>query len=164
MKRYKVEVMRTSYCSKTFEIEAENAIQAKKDACEIALNHDFSGNEYDCDYQVLEPEPYQVEMETPNEYIDRNGNPYDADDDAHCFPAGGGLHKDCEFNADALYAYYTLQDREKIFDYLTKKGFVIHYHGRDVELWVKGNTQICFECYDASTGLWVYMHTELVAK
>lgn len=157
MKRYIVEVVRTSYSSKTFEIEAENAEMAKKDACEMAYNTDFSGSEYDCGYQVL------VLEEVPNDYIDRNGNPYDADDNEHCWPAGGGLHKDCEYNADALYAYYVIKDRDKIFDYLTNKCFTLEKYGRSAfEVWSMGNTKIIFEVYDKDAGLWGYMHTELI--
>lgn len=158
MKKYSVEVVRTSYSSKTFEIWADNADDARKEAGDMALDHDFSGEEYDCEYQVLQPE------EIPNDYIDREGNPYDADDDEHCWPAGGGLHKDCEFNADALYAYYVVKDRDKIFDYLTNKCFRLVDCHRDFEVWAKGNTKIFFECYDFGAGLWGYMHTELIGK
>ena len=100
MKKYSVEVVRTSYCSKAFEIEAENEEMARKAASEMAYDTDFSGSEFDCEYQVNDP----METKEENDYIDRNGEPYDPQDDEHCWPAGGGLHKDCEFNADALYA------------------------------------------------------------
>lgn len=155
MKKYIVEVVRTSYCSKTFVIKAENAEKAKKDALEMAYDTDFSESEYDCDYQVHKPK------EVENNYIDRNGKPYDADDDEHCWPAGGGLHKDCEYNADALYAYYVVKDRDKIFAYLTNKCFWLEDCQRAFEVWGKGNTKIVFENYDTRAGLWGYMHTEL---
>lgn len=157
MKKYFVEVVRTSYSSKTFEIWADNADDARKEAGDMALDHDFSGDEYDCDYQVLQPQ------EVPNDYIDRNGNPYDADDNEHCCPAGGGLHKDCEYNADALYAYYVVKDRDKIFDYLSNKCFNLSkYSKKEFEVWAKGNTKIIFEVYDEGAGHWGYMHTELI--
>ena len=96
-----------------------------------------------------------------NPYIDRDGFPYDSEGE-HCWPAGGGLHKDCEFNADALYAFYTAKSRDKIFAYLTKKGFLLTTYCDDGEIWVKGNTEITFECYDKGADLWAYVHTELL--
>lgn len=158
MKKYSVEVVRTSYCSKTFEIEAENEEMARKAASEMAYDTDFSGSEYDCDYQVIDP----VEIKEENDYVDRDGEPYDPEDDEHCWPAGGGLHKDCEFNADALYAYYIVKSRYKIADYLLSKGFRETLHGDDEEVWVKGNTEITFEGYDDEARLWPYIHTELI--
>ena len=156
MKKYVVEVVRTSYCSKTFEIKAENAEMAKKMAMECAYNTDFSADEYDCGYQVLPPQ------EIINKYIDRYGNPYDCEDPEACWPAGGGLHKDCEFNADALYAYYVVKSREKIKEYLTSKGFELLSEMKDFQEWAKGNTRITFEDYDNGGQLFGYMHTELV--
>lgn len=156
MKKYSVEVVRTSYSSKAFEVMADNAEDARKKAADMAYDHDFSGEEYDSEYKVLQPQ------ELPNDYIDRNGYPYDIDDNEHCLPAGGGLHKDCEYNADALYAYYVVKDNNGIFVYLTNKCFSLVNCARNFEVWVKGNTKIIFEVLDESTGLWGYMHTELV--
>ena len=166
MKKYSVEVVRTSYCSKTFEIEAENDEMARKAASEMAYDTDFSGREFDCDYEVLDPMEIKEENNyvDPN-YIDRNGEPYDPEDDEHCWPAGGGLHKDCEYNADALYAYYVIKDRDKIFIYLSNKCFnLVSYCPGEIEVWKKGNTEITFEDYDKSEHLWGYMHTELIKE
>ena len=55
MKKYNVEVVRTSYASKTFEISAENASQAKSKAVDMAVETDYSGSEYDCHYNVNTP-------------------------------------------------------------------------------------------------------------
>lgn len=156
MKKYTVDVNRISYCSKTFEVNAENEQDARNKAFDLAADTDFSGSEYDYEYEVGKPD------EIPNDYIDRYGNPYDCEDPEACWPAGGGLHKDCEFNADALYAYYVIKSREKIFEYLTAKGFLLYKTEKDYEVWGKGNTQVEFEDYDNSGHLWGYMHTELV--
>ena len=156
MKEYSVEVVRTSYCSKTFKVRANNEAEAESIAISSAYDTDFSGSEYDCDYEVLVPN------EIPNNYIDRHGNPYDSEDDNACWPAGGGLHKDCEFNADALYAYYVIGDRYKIADYLTSKGFNLDCKVNGCEVWVKGNTEVTYENYDKVAHLWGYMHTELI--
>ena len=99
--------------------------------------------------------------EEENNYIDRDGFPYDGEGE-HCWPAGGGLHKDCEFNADALYAYYTMKSRENIATYLTSKGFKPWTQTTHYEEWVKGNTKIVFEEYDRTGHLFAYMHTELL--
>ena len=102
------------------------------------------------------------EEEEENPYIDDKGDPYDSESDDCCWPAGGGLHKDCEFNADALYAYYTMTNRTKITAYLTSKGFTPLTQTDNYEEWTKGNTLIVFECYDECSKEWGYMHTELV--
>lgn len=156
MKKYNVEVVRASYASKTFEVSAENEEQAKSKAVDMAVATDYSGSEYDCNYSVNTPQ------EIPNDYIDRYGNPYEANDPNACFPIGGGLHKDCEYNADALYAYYVVKDRHKIADYLVSKGFCVNRFGSDFEVWIKGNTKVTYECYDKERNDWVYMHTEKV--
>lgn len=156
MKKYNVEVVRISYCTKTFEVKAENEQDAKNQAFDLAMDTDYSGSEYDCEYEVNNPE------EIPNDYIDRNGNPYDSEDENACWPAGGGLHKDCEFNADALYAYYVIAERNKIAEYLISKGFQQDAWFSHMEVWTKGNTRIVFEEYDRTGHLWGYMHTELV--
>lgn len=155
MKKYNVEVVRISYCTKTFEVKAENELIARSKALDLAMDTDYSGNEYDCEYEVNNPQ------ETPNDYIDRNGNPYDSEDENRCWPAGGGLHKECEFNADALYAYYVIAERGKIAEYLISKGFKQYAWFDHMEVWTKGNTRIVFEEYDRTGHLWGYMHTEL---
>ena len=156
MKKYSVEVIRISYSSKTFEVSAENEQDARKQAYDIAMDTDYHGSEYDCEYEANAPQ------EIPNDYIDHHGNPYDSEDNNACWPAGGGLHKDCEFNADALYAYYVVKDRDKIAEYLRSKGFCETQHWFDDEIWRKGNTEISFECYDFGAHLWGYMHTEKI--
>ncbi len=156
MRKYNVEVVRVSYCTKTFEVSAENEQDAKNKAFDLATDTDYSGSEYDCEYEVNTPN------EIPNDYIDRYGNPYDCENPNACWPAGGGLHKDCEFNADALYAYYAIKDREKIYTYLTAKGFLLLETYKDLEIWVKGNTKIIYDSYDYDTHVWGYMHTEKV--
>ena len=102
-----------------------------------------------------------IDQPEENNYIDRNGFPYDSEGE-HCWPAGGGLHKDCEFNSDALYAYYVMASREKITAYLTNKGFNPWMQAEHYEEWVKGNTKIVFEEYDRTGHLFGYMHTELL--
>lgn len=156
MRKYNVEVVRISYCAKTFEVSAENEQDAKNKAFDLATDTDYSGSEYDCEYEVNAPQ------EIPNDYIDRYGNPYDSEDDKACWPAGGGLHKHCEFNADALYAYYVVKDRVRIAEYLTAKGFRAEKGDEDYEVWAKGNTEVTYECYDKGANLWGYMHTELI--
>ena len=156
MKKYNVEVVHVSYSSKMFEVSAENEEEAKSKAVDMAMDTDYSGSEYDCEYKVNTPQ------EVPNDYIDRYGNPYDTNDSNACFPIGGGLHKDCEYNADALYAYYVVKDRHKIIQYLHYKGFCVNRFGNDIEVWVKGNTEVTYECYDKERNAWVRMHTEKV--
>ncbi len=154
MKTFKIDVTRTAFATKTYEVKAETEIIAKWKACKMAQNDTFSE---DCsDYSVSACE------EVVNDYIDRYGNPYDSEDDKACWPAGGGLHKDCDFNADALYAYYVVKDRNKIFDYLTAKGFFLVKCHDDYQKWIKGNTEVTYECYDKGANLWGYMHTELI--
>ena len=156
MKEFTVTIDRTVKQLRTITIKAESKEQAYDAAMDIAVeNEGWDGKEYDANYEI------NIE-EVPNNYIDQYGNPYDSEDDKACWPAGGGLHKDCEFNADALYAYYTMGDRYKIADYLLSKGFKETLHGDDEEVWVKGNTQVTYECYDKGAHLWGYMHTELI--
>ena len=155
MKKFSVTIDRTVHQARTLTIKAENEEQAYDAAVDISAEDDgWDGTECDTTYEI------KLE-EVPNDYIDREGNPYDADDDEHCWPAGGGLHKDCEYNADALYAYYVVKDRDKIFAYLTNKCFWLEDCQRAFEVWRKGNTKIVFENYDTRAGLWGYMHTEL---
>lgn len=156
MKEFTVTIDCTVKQVRTITIKAETKEQAYEAAMDIAVeNEGWDGKEYDTDYKINLDE-------VPNNYIDQYGNPYDSEDDKACWPAGGGLHKDCEFNADALYAYYTVSDRYKIADYLLSKGFKETLHGDDEEVWVKGNTEVTYECYDKGAHLWGYMHTELV--
>ena len=156
MKEFTVKVTRTLVSEKTFTVRCETAEQAVNSAYELAQVDDWSGDEISTKFNV------GFAQEVPNDYIDQYGNPYDSEDEHACWPAGGGLHKDCEFNADALYAYYTIGDRYKIADYLLSKGFKETLHGDDEEVWVKGNTEVTYECYDNGGHLWGYMHTELI--
>ena len=101
MKEFTVTIDRTVKQVRTITIKAESKEQAYDAAMDIAVqNEGWDGKEYDTDYEI------NIE-EVPNIYIDKYGNPYDSESE-NCWPAGGGLHKDCEFNADALYAYYTM--------------------------------------------------------
>ena len=98
-----------------------------------------------------------------NPYIDQDGEVWDGESDDHCWPAGGGLHKDCDYNAEALYAYYTIKNGVGIDAYLTKRGFehtLCDVMGRDV--WRKGNTEIDFDAYDYDAHMYGYVHTELI--
>jgi len=156
MKEFTVTIDRTVRQVRTLTIKAENEEQARNAAIDTSVeDNGWDGTEYDTTYKI------DIE-EAPNNYIDRYGNPYDCEDPNACWPAGGGLHKDCEFNADALYAYYVVKSRQKIAEYLTAKGFRPLKIINDFEQWVKGNTQIEFEDYDPSGHLWGYMHTEKV--
>ena len=157
MKEFSVTIDRTVRQLRTVTIKADTEEMAYNAAMDIACENgeEWDGKEYDTEYKI------DIE-EVPNEYIDRYGNPYDCEDPNACWPAGGGLHKNCEFNADALYAYYVVKSREKIAEYLTSKGFLLLKINSDFEQWVKGNTQIEFEDYDYGAHLWGYMHTELV--
>lgn len=155
MKKFTVTINRTVSQVRTITVKAENEVQARAIAYDIADSYeDWEGREYNVESSI------RVE-EVPNNYIDMYGDPYDSESDA-CWPAGGGLHKDCEFNADALYAYYTVKDRDKIYDYLTSKGFFLIKCHDDFQRWIKGNTEITYECYDKGKHLWGYMHTELI--
>ena len=115
--------------------------------------------------EIIVPSGVEVvildQPEEENNYVDREGFPYDSEGE-HCWPAGGGLHKDCDYNADALYAYYVVKDREEIFNYLTGKGFVLTCKVNGCEVWEKGNTEVTYEDYDNGAHLWGYMHTELL--
>lgn len=102
--------------------------------------------------------------EEPNNYIDQYGNPYDHES-GDSWPAGGGLDKRCDYNAEALYAYYVLKNQEAIAKFLKGRGFEWE-GGYDCAVWHKGNTDIYFECYDADNdgGLYGYLHTELAEE
>lgn len=98
--------------------------------------------------------------ELNNPYIDQYGNPYDAEG-GDSWPAGGGLHKDCDYNAEALFAYYTLKSKSEIHKFLTKRGFkYTSVYGDDT--WEKGNTQISFSSYDFGAEQYGYLHTERI--
>ena len=153
MREYFVEVETTVKRRKTVRIEAEDELKAKNIA-------DLQGSVRAEDADTIECVTRILSVEE-NPYIDQYGNPYDWES-GDSWPAGGGLHKDCDYNADALYAYYTIGDRYKIADYLLSKGFKETLHGDDEEVWVKGNTKITYECYDDGGLLWGYMHTELI--
>lgn len=161
MRKFTVTIDRIVSQVRVITVKAENEEQARAIANDTAdSNEGWEGKDY-CVESSIRIEEVPIE-EVPNDYIDRYGNPYDSESANACWPAGGGLHKDCEFNADALYAYYTLGDRYKIADYLLSKGFKETLHGDDEEVWVKGNTQVTYECYDNWAHLWGYMHTELI--
>lgn len=151
--KYRVSVTKVIEATKTFEIEADDELMVSDLANVEAVNADFSSAE-DVKTKYFIGKPEKVE----NPYIDQYGNPYDWES-GDSWPAGGGLHKDCDYNADALYAYYAVKDRKKIWDYLEKKGFSEVLHGSDEEVWVKGNTRVTYESY--IDGRWGYMHTEL---
>jgi hypothetical protein len=151
--KYRVSVTKLIEATKTFEIEADDELMVSDLANVEAVNADFSSAE-DVKTKYFIGKPEKVE----NPYIDQYGEPYDCES-GDSWPAGGGLHKDCDHNADALYAYYAVKDREKIWDYLEKKGFSEVLHGSDEEVWVKGNTKVTYESY--VDGMWGYMHTEL---
>lgn len=157
MREFSVTIDRVVRQLRTVTIKADTKEMAYEVATDIACENgiEWDGKEYDTEYKI------DIE-EVPNNYIDEYGNPYDSEDEHACWPAGGGLHKDCEFNADALYAYYTIGNRYKIADYLLSKGFKETLHGDDEEVWVKGNTEVTYECYDKGAHLWGYMHTELI--
>jgi len=156
MKEFTVTIDRTVHQVRTLTIKAENEDMARTVAMDTANeNEGWEGKEYNVESSI------HIE-EVPNNYIDRYGNPYDCEDPEACWPAGGGLHKDCEFNADALYAYYVVKSREKIADYLTAKGFLLLEAYKDLEIWVKGNTKIIYDSYDYEAHVWGYMHTEKV--
>ena len=153
MRKFTVTIDRIVSQVRVITVKAENEEQARAIANDTAdSNEGWEGKDYCVESSI------RIE-EVPNIYIDKYGNPYDSESDC-CWPAGGGLHKDCEFNADALYAYYVVKDRWKIWDYLEKRGFSEVLHGSDEETWVKGNTRITYESY--IDGMWGYMHTELV--
>ena len=163
--KYSIVVTKVVKSTKTFEIEAEglDAMYKTEDADEVrnlanieAINDDFSDAETTIEYVMG-----GIQEVEENPYIDQYGEPYDSES-GDSWPAGGGLHKDCDYNAEALYAYYTLGDRYSISKYLRSKGFKETLHGEHEEVWVKGNTKIIYDSYDYKAHLWGYMHTELI--
>ena len=150
--KYRVSVTKVIEATKTFEIEADDELKVSDLANVEADNADFSSAEnVKTKYFIGEP----VKVENP--YIDQYGFPYEENES---MPAGGGLHKDCDYNAEALYAFYVLKDRRKIETYLSKRNFHREYHGDCMEIWYKGNTEITFESYIGD--MWGYLHTEPV--
>lgn len=102
----------------------------------------------------------EVSVEEDENLIDRYGNPYVADES---FPAGGGLDKRCTHNGDALYCYYGLTKRPRIYEYLKSLGWDDPIHSdSSLEIWEKGDTKIYFEDY--RDGTWGYLHTEYVGE
>jgi hypothetical protein len=149
MKKFNITVVRHTFAE--VEVIAETEKEARDEALDIAEGGgvSFPNNKELYEVDSVEEEEYP--------YIDRDGKPYEPE---VSFPAGGGLHKDCEFNADALYAYYIVKDRYSIGDYLLSKGFVEIIHGGDMEVWIKGNTKITYEGY--GSGMWGYMCTDCI--
>lgn len=159
--KYRVVVKKVVEAVKTFEVEAEGLdVMHNSEHAEVvrnfaknrAIKDDFTNAEM-TEAKFIIGGIQEVEE---NPYIDQYGHPYVEDES---MPAGGGLHKDCDYNAEALYAFNVIKDREKIWDYLEKKGFSEVLHGSDEEIWVKGNTRVTYESY--IDGMWGYMSTEL---
>lgn len=155
MKEFTVKVTRTLVSEKTFTVRTETAEQAVNSAFELAQVDDWSGDEISTKFNVGFAE------EVKNDYIDQYGEPYDSET-GDSWPAGGGLHKDCDYNAEALYAYYTIKNRDDIYSYLTKRGFRLSSGSAHCEVYTKGNTEVWYESYE--DGMWGYMHTELVEE
>lgn len=153
MREYFVDVETTIKYRKIVRIEAESELKAK----DIANMQGGVGAD---DADTIETVTRILSVEE-NPYIDQYGNPYIEDES---FPVGGGLHRDCEFNADALYAFYMVHSRDKITAYLTSKGFTPFTLEEDYEEWEKGNTLVTYEAYDHLAGQWGYMHTELIRR
>lgn len=160
--KYRVAVKKVVEAVKSFEIECRSldAMHNSEDAEFVrnlanvqAINDDFA-DAVMTNTKFIIGNIYAVEE---NPYIDQYGQPYVEDES---MPAGGGLHKDCDYNAEALYAFNVLKDRRKIEAYLSKRNFHRDYHGDDMEIWYKGNTEVTFESYIG--GMWGYLHTEPV--
>lgn len=153
MKKFNITVVRHTF-STPIEVLAETEKEARDMALDIAEADSwiFRKNEELFEVESVEEEEYP--------YIDQYGEAYEPEVSA---PAGGGLHKDCDYNAEALYCFYTLKNREAITKYLTKRGFTPGCQDKHYEEWYKGNTLIVFEGYDKTNGngLWGYVHTEL---
>ena len=95
-------------------------------------------------------------MSKKNYLVDGNGNPYIEDESD---PAGGGLDKRCDYNAEALRAY---EDEHEMDDeYLDDLGFeLVVSEYPHLEIWEKGNTRIVLE--SRIDGMWGYVHTEFI--
>lgn len=149
--KYSVEITRHSFSTREFIVEATDEAEARTLATDIAANEDF--NPEDCaDYTINSIVP-------ANKYlVDGAGNPYIENES---FPPGGGLDKRCRYNADALYAFNVVKDRDKIYDYMKERNYhacISLYH----HFYEKGNTKIVFEVYDEKAKHWAYVHTELI--
>lgn len=152
-KTYSVYVERVIKTGKTFEVEAENPFEAE----DIVRSAAKDGGMEDADIVEDTFALSDALCMNDTDYIDQYGNPYV---EGQSYPAGGGLHKACDYNADALYAFNVLRDRYKIADYLLSRGFKEVLHGDGAEVWVKGNTKVVFEDY--ADGMWGYMHTAFI--
>ena len=153
--KYTIEVTHTVETVKVYDITADSEEQAREEALKMAVGDDLCQTK----------ENYSaVCVEVSNDYVDSQGYPYDPDDENHCWPAGGGLRKECDYNAEALVAFYVMGSREKIATYLTKNGFTPLTQAEHYEEWAKGNTLIVFEEYDSSEPYWAYVHTELITE
>lgn len=164
--KYRVVVTKVVKSTKTIEIEAEglDAMYKNEDAEMVrnlaniaAINDDFTDAEMTETKFIIGG----IQEAEENPYIDHYGNPYDCES-GDSWPAGGGLHKDCDHNAEALYAYYAVKGRKQIYKYLTERGFSLYYMDDDSAIYKKGNTEISFESYDWGAGQFGYLHTELI--
>lgn len=164
--KYRIVVTKVVKSTKDIEIEAEglDVMHNSEDADVVrnlanidVINDDFSDAETTIEYVTG-----GIQEVEENPYIDQYGHPYDHES-GDSWPAGGGLHKDCDYNAEALYAYYVLKNSEAIYEFLTGRGFDLVVDADNLEVWRKGNTEIYFEDYDADNdgGLYGYLHTEL---
>ena len=160
--KYRVVVKKIVEAVKTFEVDGGSldAMHNPGDADFVrnlanvqAINDDFADAEKTETKFIIGG----IEAVEENPYIDEYGHPYVED---KSMPAGGGLHKDCDYNAEALYAFNVLKDRRKIETYLAKRNFHREYRGDCMEIWYKGNTEVTFESY--IDGMWGYLHTEPV--
>ena len=154
--KYTIEITKVMTYTKTITVEGRN----EREACDCAKFEALDKNFDDAPLQTTEYKVGEVK-EVENQYIDQYGNPYDSES-GDSWPAGGGLHKDCDYNADALYAYYTVKNRDDIYDYLQKRGFRFVSGSAHCDVFTKGNTEIWYESY--VDGMWGYMHTELVEE
>lgn len=154
--KYTIEVTHTVETVKVYDITADSEEQAREEALKMAVAGD--------DLYQTEENYSAVCVEVSNDYVDWQGCPYDPDDENHCWPAGGGLHKDCDYNAEALVAFYVMASRDRITTYLTNYGFTPLTQSENYEEWAKGNTLIVFEAYDDSNPFWGYVHTELITE
>jgi hypothetical protein len=152
--KYRVSITKVIEATKTFEIEADDELMVSDLANVEAVNADFSSAE-DVKTKYFIGKPEKVE----NPYIDQYGEPYDPES-GDSLPAGGGLDKRCDYNAEALFAYYAVKNRDDIYDYLKKRGFRLSSASANCDVFVKGNTGVWYESY--ADGMWGYMHTELV--
>lgn len=101
-----------------------------------------------------------AEEEEPDYRIDQYGEIYKP---GESWPAGGGLDKRCDYNAEALFAFYTVKRYSDISDYLEERGFEEEETpSMDLAIFEKGDTRIVFESY--VDGMYGYVHTEYIKK